>query len=48
MLEWLHGGGFSLDAAVRLDADDREGLERLLRYCARPPAADGGTPGVAG
>ena len=41
MLEWRHGGGFSLDAAVRLEADDREGLERLLRYCARPPLAAG-------
>ena len=41
MLEWRHGGGFSLDAAVRLEADDRQGLERLLRYCARPPLAAG-------
>jgi hypothetical protein len=41
MLEWRHGGGFSLDAAVRLEANDREGLERLLRYCARPPLAAG-------
>jgi hypothetical protein len=29
--------GFSLDAAVRVGAHDRAGLERLLRYCARPP-----------
>jgi len=28
--------GFSLDAAVRVGAQDRAGLERLLRYCARP------------
>ena len=34
---WYHGGGFSLDATVRIMADDRRGLERLLRYCARPP-----------
>jgi hypothetical protein len=27
--------GFSLDAAVRVAAHDRAGLERLLRYCAR-------------
>jgi len=33
---WDHGGGFSLDAGVRIEADDRSGLERLLRYCARP------------
>jgi hypothetical protein len=26
----------SFDASVRIVADDRRGLERLLRYCARP------------
>jgi hypothetical protein len=31
--------GLSLDAAVRVGAHDRAGLERLLRYCARPPFA---------
>jgi hypothetical protein len=31
------GTGFSLDASVRIEANDRAGLERLLRYCARPP-----------
>jgi hypothetical protein len=36
MAAWDHGGGFSLDASVRIEADDRSGLERLLRYCARP------------
>ena len=36
---WDHGGGFSLDASVRIEAQDREGLERLLRYCARPAFA---------
>ena len=34
-----HGGGFSLNASVRIEATDREGLERLIRYCARPPFA---------
>ncbi|MBU0499598.1 MAG: transposase [Gammaproteobacteria bacterium] len=34
--QWDHGGGFSLDASVRIEAHDRQGLERLLRYCARP------------
>ena len=34
-----HGGGFSLDASVRIEGHDRAGLERLLRYCARPPFA---------
>ena len=28
--------GFSLDAKVRIESWDREGLERLIRYCARP------------
>ena len=31
--------GFSLDASVRIEATDRAGLERLIRYCARPPFA---------
>jgi hypothetical protein len=39
MEQWDHGGGFSLDASVRIEAHDRRGLERLLRYCARPPFA---------
>jgi hypothetical protein len=34
-----HGCGFSVDAGVRIEATDRAGLERLLRYCARPPFA---------
>jgi len=32
MEHWDHGGGFSLDASVRVGAHDRRGLERLLRY----------------
>jgi len=39
MLTWDHGGGFSLNASVRIEATDRAGLERLIRYCARPPFA---------
>jgi hypothetical protein len=39
MQSWNRGGGFSLDATIRISADDRRGLERLLRYCARPPFA---------
>jgi hypothetical protein len=38
MLAW-ENSGFSLDAAVRVGAHDRAGLERLLRYCARPAFA---------
>ncbi len=36
---WEHGGGFSVDASVSIEGTDRPGLERLLRYCARPPFA---------
>ena len=32
-----HAGGWSVDASVNLPAWDRQGLERLVRYCARPP-----------
>ncbi len=39
MGQWNNGGGFSVDASVRIEANDRAGLERLLRYCARPPFA---------
>ncbi len=38
MLAYQHGG-FSVDAGLRIEADDRAALERLLRYCARPPFA---------
>ncbi len=38
MLAWANGG-FSLDASVCIAGQDRAGLERLLRYCARPPCA---------
>jgi hypothetical protein len=36
---WPHDGGFSRDACVRIEGQDRPGLERLLRYGARPPFA---------
>ena len=39
MGQWEHDGGFSVDASVRIEAADRAGRERLLRYCARPPFA---------
>ena len=35
MVAWEHGGGFSVHAEVRIEAQQRDGLERLLRYCAR-------------
>ncbi len=38
MLGYQHSG-FSVDAAVRIGEHDRVALERLLRYCARPPFA---------
>ena len=34
-----HPGGWSVDASVRIPEWDRQGLERLARYCARPPLA---------
>jgi len=39
MAEWEHGGGLSVDAKVNIEAHQRDGLERLLRYCARPAFA---------
>jgi hypothetical protein len=36
MGQWEHGGGFSVDGSVRIEAADRAGRERLLRHCARP------------
>ena len=38
MLGFKHTG-FSVDTSVCIAAQDRAGLERLLRYCARPPFA---------
>ena len=38
MLGYKHSG-FSVDTSVCIAAHDRAGLERLLRYCARPPCA---------
>ena len=34
-------GGFNLHAGVRVEADDRDALERLCRYMARPAVAAG-------
>ena len=31
MAQWQHGGGFSVDASVRIEAADRAGRERVLR-----------------
>ena len=39
MQEWGHSGGFSVDGSVQLQGWDRQGLERVVRYCARPPFA---------
>lgn len=38
MLAYRHIG-FSVDTSICIAAHDRAGLERLLRYCARPPFA---------
>jgi len=32
-----HAGGWSIHAGVTIPGWDRQGLERLVRYCARPP-----------
>jgi len=48
MLSWQGSGGFSIDASVRIEGEDRAGLERLLRYCARPPFALGRLHALAG
>ena len=35
---WVaEASGFNVHAGVTVHAGDREGLERLCRYCARPP-----------
>ena len=39
MRTWRGTGGFSVDASVRIEGEDRAGLERLVRYCARGPFA---------
>ena len=39
MGQWAHGGGFCVDDSVRIEAADRAGRERLLRYCAGPQFA---------
>ncbi len=39
MLGWQASGGFSVDASVRIEGEDRIGIERLVRYCARGPLA---------
>ena len=39
MLSWRGSGGFSIDPSVCIEGEARAGVERLLRYCARPPFA---------
>jgi hypothetical protein len=39
MLGWQASGGFSVDASVRIEGEDRIGIERLVRCCARGPLA---------
>jgi hypothetical protein len=34
MRTWRGTGGFSVDGSVRIEGEDRAGLERLVRYCA--------------
>ena len=37
MPSWPGTGGSSIDASVRIKGQDRQGMERLARCCARPP-----------
>ena len=39
MRTWRGTGGFFVDGSVRIEGEDRAGLERLVRYCARGPLA---------
>jgi len=39
MLNWQGSGGISVDASVRIEAEDRAGVERLVPYCDHPPFA---------
>ncbi len=41
MRTWQHGGGWSVHAAVQIADWDRQGIECLVRYCARPALAAG-------
>jgi hypothetical protein len=36
ILTWQGSGGFSVDASVRIEGEDRAGIERLVRYCVGP------------
>jgi len=36
MLSWRHSG-FSIDTSVRIEADDRDGMQRLVEYICRCP-----------
>jgi hypothetical protein len=35
MGQWQHGGDFSVDGSVRIEATDGTGASLLLRYCTR-------------
>jgi hypothetical protein len=39
MRAWRGSGAYSVDGSVRIEGEDRAGLERLIRYCARGPLA---------
>jgi hypothetical protein len=42
MARWDHGGGFCLDASVRIEGPDRSGLERLLPLLPSPARRERG------
>lgn len=37
LMSWRHNSGFSIDAGVRFEPEDRKGVERVARYLLRPP-----------
>jgi hypothetical protein len=39
MRQWAHGGAFSVDGSVRIEATDGTSASLLLRYCTRQPLA---------
>ena len=43
-----HAGGWLVDASVTIPDWDRHGLERLVRYCARPPLSQELIPSSVG
>jgi hypothetical protein len=37
LLSWNHNSGFSIDDSVRIEPEDGQAMERMVRYMLRPP-----------